>query len=165
MCFPGGKRDKEDTDLVETALRETWEELKIAKDKIDVWTKGNVIGKTTVNVIPVLAYIGEVVIENLDINPDEVEEAFVISLYKLCDPELFYCTRLHGFTLPNYLGGKHRVWGFTGFLTHIVLESLIPNIYKNELCITQYPKTKDSNISNTEVKSNLVYQNDTLSKI
>lgn len=132
VSFPGGMRDEDDVDLRETALRETWEELKIPKEKIDVWTMGNLIGKTDVNVMPVLAYIGEVVPEKLEINRDEVEDVFVVSLQKLCDPELirFTAFRHPAVTLPSYLGGKHRVWGFTGAITHMVLECLVPQVYK-----------------------------------
>ncbi|XP_020297756.1 nucleoside diphosphate-linked moiety X motif 8 isoform X2 [Pseudomyrmex gracilis] len=139
VSFPGGMRDKTDVNLQETALRETWEELKIPKEKIDVWTIGNLIDKGTVNVMPVLAYIGEIELEILEINPDEVEEAFVISLQKLCDPDLCSFTRFQkeDITLPSYLGGKYRVWGFTGAITHIVLQALVPNVYMNKVSHVQ----------------------------
>ncbi|KAL6266955.1 hypothetical protein P5V15_000041 [Pogonomyrmex californicus] len=132
VSFPGGMRDKSDVDLQETAIRETWEELKIPREKIDVWTAGHLIGKIDVNVMPILAYIGEVEPEKLEINPDEVEEAFVVSLQKLCDPELCSFTRFRkpAVTLPCYFGGKYRVWGFTGAITYIVLASLVPQVYK-----------------------------------
>ncbi|XP_012224997.1 mitochondrial coenzyme A diphosphatase NUDT8 isoform X2 [Linepithema humile] len=138
----------------ETALRETWEELKIPKEKIDVWTTGTLINKGDVNVMPVLGYIGEIVPEELEINPDEVEEAFVVSLQKLCDPELFRFTRFSNFNLPSYLGGKHRVWGFTGFITHLALSSLIPEVYMNKIPRTKSLQIKDHNVPK-EVKSNL----------
>lgn len=140
-------RDKSDFDFKETALRETWEELKIPKEKIDIWTTGNLIGKQNVNVMPVLGYIGEVVPEQLEINPDEVEEAFVVSLEKLCDPKLCRFTSFqNNYTLPSYLGGKYRVWGFTGVITHLVLESLIPNIYQIKMQYVQ-PLQKDKEVS------------------
>ncbi|XP_018343289.1 PREDICTED: nucleoside diphosphate-linked moiety X motif 8 [Trachymyrmex septentrionalis] len=145
VSFPGGMRDKNDVDLQETALRETWEELKIPREKIDVWTTGNLIGKSDVNVMPVLAYIGEVVPEELKINPDEVEEAFVVSLQKLCDPKLISFTNFRRplLTLPCYLGGKYRVWGFTGAITHMALECLVPQVYKyNFLSIQSMQKNK-----------------------
>ncbi|XP_070172661.1 mitochondrial coenzyme A diphosphatase NUDT8 [Polyergus mexicanus] len=151
--FPGGMYDESDTDLQETALRETWEELKIPKEKIDVWTTGNLIGKINVNVMPVLAYIGEVVPEQLEINHDEVDEAFVISLQKLCDPELcsFTYFRKVNFTMPNYLGGKYRIWGFTGIITHFVLECLVPEIYKSQILKVQSLR-KDMHGEMTEIK-------------
>lgn len=147
--------DESDANLQETALRETWEELKIPKEKIDIWTTGCLLDKGDVNVMPVLGYIGEVVPEELEINPDEVEEAFVVSLQKLCDPELCRFTRFKQsrFTLPSYLGGKYRVWGFTGFITHMALSSLIPEVYMNKIPHIKSLQIKDHNISK-EVKSN-----------
>lgn len=132
-------RDKNDVDLQETALRETWEELKIPKEKIDVWATGNLISTPNYNVMPVLAYIGEVVPEQLEINHDEVDEAFVISLQKLCDPELCYFTyfRSSKLSLPNYLGGKYRVWGLTGVITHFILKCLVPEVYRNNISNVQ----------------------------
>lgn len=144
-------RDESDVDLEETALRETWEELKIPKEKIDVWTTGNLIGKSTVNVMPVLAYIGEVVPEKLEINHDEVEDAFIVSLQKLCDPELIRFTSFRNpiVTLPCYLGGKYRVWGFTGAITHMVLECLVPQVYKYKYFSVQPIQKDDFNEKET----------------
>lgn len=152
VSFPGGMRDEDDADLVETALRETWEELKIPKEKIDVWTTGNLIGKSNVNVMPVLAYIGEIEPEKLEMNQDEVEDAFVVSLQQLCDPELIRFTTFRHpvVTLPSYLGGKYRVWGFTGAITHMALECLVPQVYNYKYFSIQ-PIRKD--VYDTETSS------------
>ncbi|KAG7205221.1 hypothetical protein KM043_018306 [Ampulex compressa] len=145
VSFPGGMHDKSDVDFRETALRETWEELRIPKDRIDVWTSGNVVGKKGVSVTPVFGYIGDVDPKELRINPDEVEEAFVVSLRDLCDPDLFRFTRFReNYTLPVYLGGKYRVWGFTAALTHMALSALIPTVYKHKIILLPrfHPTTK-----------------------
>ncbi|XP_076756537.1 mitochondrial coenzyme A diphosphatase NUDT8 [Xylocopa sonorina] len=132
--FPGGMYDKEDRNLEETALRETWEELKIPREKIDVWTSGNMIDKRNVKVLPVFGYIGEVNPEELQINTDEVEEPFFLSLRNLCDPSLCRFTQFRdNYILPVYLGGKYRVWGFTAAITHFVLSALVPDLYKHKL--------------------------------
>ncbi|KAK9293824.1 hypothetical protein QLX08_011322 [Tetragonisca angustula] len=134
VSFPGGMYDKEDRTLEETALRETWEELKIPKEKIDVWVSGNVIDKANVMVLPVFGYIGDVDPKKLQINADEVEEAFFFSLKNLCDLSMCRFTQFrNNYTLPVYLGGKHRVWGFTAAVTHVVLKALIPDAYKHKL--------------------------------
>lgn len=151
MSFPGGKRDKDDADLIETAMRETWEELRIPREKIDVWTAATLLPKKDINVMPVLGYVGEVVVEELDINRDEVEEAFVVSLRKLCDPEQFRYTRFYNsFNLPTYLGGKYRVWGFTGMITHMVLQSLVPRVYRNVLPEVRSLRKNDGRSSGKE---------------
>ncbi|CAK9815349.1 Mitochondrial coenzyme A diphosphatase NUDT8 [Anthophora plagiata] len=149
VSFPGGMYDKEDRNLEETALRETWEELKIPKEKVDVWTSGNVIDKKNLKVLPVFGYIGEIDPEKLQINADEVEEAFFLSLINLCDPSLCRYTQFRdNYTLPVYLGGKHRVWGFTAAITHMVLKALVPDAYKHELVYIRQvlPEKKDKNI-------------------
>lgn len=134
VSFPGGMHDKEDQNLKETALRETWEELKIPKESVDVWSCSGIINKKDVKVMPVFGYIGEVEPEKLQVNPNEVEEAFFVSLRELCDPSLCRFTQFRdNYTLPVYLGGKHRVWGFTAAVTHVVLNALVPNTYKHKL--------------------------------
>ncbi|KAF7409584.1 hypothetical protein HZH68_003965 [Vespula germanica] len=134
VSFPGGMYDKTDRDLEETALRETWEELKIPREKIDVWACGNLIDGKNVNIMPVLGYIGEIDPEKLEKNPDEVEEAFIIYLNDFCNPSLCRFTQFRdSYTLPTYLGGKHRVWGLTAVITHIALSALLPEVYKHKL--------------------------------
>lgn len=134
VSFPGGMYDKTDRDLEETALRETWEELKIPRKKIDIWTCGNLINGKNINIMPVLGYIGEIDPEKLERNPDEVEEAFIIYLNDFCNPSLCRFTQFRdSYTLPAYLGGKHRVWGLTAAITHIALSALLPEVYKHKL--------------------------------
>ncbi|XP_015437385.1 PREDICTED: nucleoside diphosphate-linked moiety X motif 8 [Dufourea novaeangliae] len=134
VSFPGGMYDDEDRNLEETALRETWEELNIPREKIVVWTSGNMIDKKNVHVLPVFGYIGEVDPNKLQINTREVEEAFFLSLRNLCDPSLCRFTHFrNNYTLPVYLGGKHRVWGFTAAVTHMTLNALVPDAYKHKL--------------------------------
>lgn len=134
VSFPGGMYDKEDRNLQECALRETWEELKIPKEKVDVWASGNMIDKKNLKVLPVFGYVGEIDPEKLQINTNEVEEAFFHSLKYLCDRSLCGHTQFrNGYTLPVYMGGKHRIWGFTAAITHIVLNALVPDAYKHKL--------------------------------
>ncbi|XP_017792974.1 PREDICTED: nucleoside diphosphate-linked moiety X motif 8 [Habropoda laboriosa] len=149
VSFPGGMYDKEDRDLEETALRETWEELRIPKEKVDLWASGNMIDKKNVKVLPVFGYIGEIDPEKLHINTNEVEEAFFLSLSNLCDLSLCRYTQFRdSYTLPVYLGGKHRIWGFTAAITHIVLNALVPDAYKYKLVYIRHilPEKKDKSI-------------------
>lgn len=134
VSFPGGMKDKNDETLEDTALRETWEELKIPKSSVDVWGSGNLISRRDVTVLPVLGYIGEVDPKKLNVNKSEVEEAFVQPLEKLCDPALSRYTHFRNqYTLPTYLGGSHKIWGLTAIITHVIMSALLPDVYKNKL--------------------------------
>lgn len=138
VSFPGGMYDKSDKSLEETALRETWEELRIPREKIDVWTSGNPMGRRQVSVVPVLGYIGDIEPKELRLNVDEVEEAFVLTLKHLCDPTKCRFTQFRdSFTLPTYLAGKHRVWGLTAAITHVIMKALLPDVYKHKLVYSQ----------------------------
>lgn len=93
ICFPGGKFDPEkDDDFKETAIRETVEELGVAYDKISIIgrldTVFSVIGST------VDAFVGVIDINSLDdlnINPDEVEKVFSVpvSYFENTEPEVY----------------------------------------------------------------------------
>lgn len=93
ICFPGGKFDPEkDDDFKETAIRETVEELGVAYDKISIIgrldTVFSVIGST------VDTFLGVIDINSLDdlnINPDEVEKVFSVpvSYFENTEPEVY----------------------------------------------------------------------------
>ena len=152
VCFPGGKVDEIDKNLEETALRETWEELKIPRESVDIWGIGNFIGRKNLSVYPVIGYIGKIDPTNLMINTQEVEEAFVYPLEKLCDPSYCRYTQFkNNYTLPTYLGEKHKIWGLTAIITHIVMSALLPDVYTLKLPYAQLTDDK-------ELKSNYTYK-------
>ncbi|CAL8092596.1 unnamed protein product [Orchesella dallaii] len=151
ISFPGGTVDPVDNDdFVAAALRETHEELGISGDKVDIWTTCRVFPTyvTNLGVTPVLGLInsGPVDADNLNINPDEVDHAFVIPLDHLCNSsnwEEIDPPRIPGasFKLPIYtnmqaiskgLQGIH-LWGLTAFITHVVLSALIPQKYTRQV--------------------------------
>ncbi|MGL5126248.1 MAG: NUDIX hydrolase [Fusobacteriaceae bacterium] len=79
ISFPGGKVDSDDENSLDTALRETYEEIGVERDKIKI------LGKIGTLVMPsgtlVDAYCGNIKIKNIEdlkINKDEVEECFLV---------------------------------------------------------------------------------------
>lgn len=79
ISFPGGGYEEKDKTFLETALRETVEEIGVARERIEV------IGKVGTMIIPtgvlVEAYLGHIHIDNMDdfnINRDEVEKLIFI---------------------------------------------------------------------------------------
>lgn len=150
VSFPGGIKDDSDENFEQTALRETWEELQIPKEQIDVWTRAYLIGRKNVNVMPILGYIGEINPNKLNFNPEEVDEAFVVSLKDLCQPKHCRYTQFrNNYTLPTYIGGKYRIWGLTAMITHIIMKALVPDVYQHKLIflppIQQFVKAREGN--------------------
>ncbi|XP_063083705.1 mitochondrial coenzyme A diphosphatase NUDT8 isoform X3 [Cavia porcellus] len=73
VSFPGGKCDPADQDVVHTALRETQEELGLAVPKEHVWgVMRPVYDRAKASVVPVLASVGQLDLQSLKPNPEEV---------------------------------------------------------------------------------------------
>ncbi|XP_032824216.1 mitochondrial coenzyme A diphosphatase NUDT8 [Petromyzon marinus] len=113
VCFPGGKQEEGDRDAVATALREAREELGVDVSVDSVWGLLTPVPDVTGKMLvwPVLADLGEVDPDALNPNPDEVEEAFLVSLRHLCDPAHQGYTRFrarggrYAYTLPLFSTG------------------------------------------------------------
>ncbi|XP_014211084.1 nucleoside diphosphate-linked moiety X motif 8-like isoform X1 [Copidosoma floridanum] len=134
VSFPGGMKDKNDATLEDTALRETEEELNIARSDIEIWGSGNLIVRKEMAVLPVLGFIGRVEPKSLKVNTNEVEKAFVQPLEKLCDLALCRYTQFrNNYTMPVYLVDNYKIWGLTAAITHIVMQALVPKVYKHNI--------------------------------
>ncbi|MFM7668657.1 MAG: NUDIX hydrolase [Bacteroidota bacterium] len=87
IAFPGGKKDEEDKDLIETALRESYEEIGINPGNL------NPIGSLSVVYIPVSNYLVHSFVfthnekPDLLINPDEVSQIVEVKLSELLKSE------------------------------------------------------------------------------
>ncbi|BBN99629.1 NUDIX hydrolase [Sporolactobacillus terrae] len=79
ICFPGGRSEKIDGSMRETAVRETIEELGIRKEAIQVIGQmGTCIATSELFLYPFVGVIESD--EPLKPNPDEVQEVFTIPL-------------------------------------------------------------------------------------
>lgn len=169
----GGTFEPEDkNDPITAALRETHEELGITKEQVDIWTVCRIFPTVSskMGVAPVVGFIkdGPVDPDKLEINPDEVDHAFVISLDHLCNSdnwaEMEPPRRLGrsspSFTLPTYKN-LHEIserlqdvhlWGLTAFITHLVLSAFIPQKYKRKVPYIELVREKqeDKECSNKE---------------
>ncbi|XP_046551183.1 mitochondrial coenzyme A diphosphatase NUDT8-like isoform X1 [Haliotis rubra] len=138
VSFPGGKMDDTDRDPVHTALRETWEELGITMETVDIW--GSMMALPTRvtggKVTPVIGYCGEVDVDGLTISEDEVELVFTRTIKSICEPKHNGQTQFRtspGYTLPVFLGGEHRIWGLTAMILHMALTIIAPGLYRHKL--------------------------------
>lgn len=97
ICFPGGMHDPgTDNNCIETAVRETVEELGISKDRIEVIGRfDTLVASMGATVDPVLAIISINHPSELIINSSEVEEAFLLPVsYFKENPAESYKVRL-----------------------------------------------------------------------
>ena len=122
VSFPGGKKDLEDLDLEETALRETHEEIGVPNYSI------NVLGKLTEVYIPVSnflvqPYIG--LIDNgfeLSLSKAEVKSVFYFSINELLSPESKQLQTIKDHKgidmkdIPCFVLNDRKVWGATAVI-------------------------------------------------
>lgn len=116
ICFPGGRMEKADGSILETALRETWEEVGIEPDAVDVI--GSLDPHPTITGYAVTPVIG--LIEpplRLQVDHREVEVAFEVPLEFLMDPDneqrSMRTFRGHAVPTVEFHFGGHRIWGAT----------------------------------------------------
>lgn len=104
ICFPGGKFDPDiDSNFKETAIRETAEELGVASDKLSViGPLDTVISTMGATVDAFLGILDITCLDDLHINPDEVERIFTIpvSYFENTEPEVY---KVNIIAYPSYI--------------------------------------------------------------
>ncbi|CAH0694756.1 unnamed protein product [Spodoptera exigua] len=135
ISFPGGPI-VQDESPVQTALRETYKEIGLSPEKIDVWGHGPPLpGRNNkILITPVIGSIEGLAQDDLTINSREVAEVFTIPIEMLCEPKNQYYTQFsNGFILPVFVIEDYKIWGITAFITHSFLSSVLTSdVYKNE---------------------------------
>ena len=127
MSFPGGARDPEDRDFLDTALRETEEEMGIAQ--ADVKVLGRLDDITTRTDFAVAVFVGTIPYPYV-FNPSAVEIAEVVEVpySALVDPANHrYETRLTDGqleTVVSYAYEEHLVFGATARILDQFLETV-----------------------------------------
>jgi 8-oxo-dGTP pyrophosphatase MutT (NUDIX family) len=127
VSFPGGRREAEDNSLVETALREAYEEIALVPSDVEVY--GALTQIPTVTGFRITAFVGEFdsPYEFIE-NPREIHQMFEAPLSVLIAPKTHRLEdrEWNGQTFPvhffDYDG--HTIWGATGFLLFQLLQYL-----------------------------------------
>ena len=142
ISFPGGRKEKNETPL-ETALRETQEELGILPEQITLLGKTDFMLTTSGALItPFVGYVSNITIEEISFNKDEVAEIFTVplSFFRQTQPEVhfLYLSPFTEDTFPydRITGGKnypfvrpkipelfyqykqYTIWGITAQIAH-----------------------------------------------
>jgi 8-oxo-dGTP pyrophosphatase MutT (NUDIX family) len=127
ISFPGGVADPGDRDIVQTALRESEEELGLDPSGVDVaGTLDDLATPTGFIITPVVGLLGS--LPAMTINAAEVAEAFVVPVAFFLDPANGHVER-RVFRGENrevwfYGTGERLVWGATAMIIRSLLARL-----------------------------------------
>lgn len=118
IAFPGGGWESSDATMLDTALRETWEEMSI--DPADVTLLGELDDIVTISDFVVTPYVGAIP-GGYDFRPNiEVAEVIEVPLEAILNGRnLRDDTRLVNGTVvrrTTYAHGGHLIWGATGMI-------------------------------------------------
>ncbi|MFW9852436.1 MAG: NUDIX hydrolase [Candidatus Thorarchaeota archaeon] len=123
VSFPGGSYDAKDGNILETAYRETKEEVGICKDNITMI--GRLSPMSTISNYYVIPFVGlidkgtQVKANNL-----EVEHYFFATISYLMNPENILIGKFDGMRLPYYSCSNYKIWGVTGMILSDLLNRL-----------------------------------------
>lgn len=127
ISFPGGKQEPIDYDLIDTALRETEEEIGLNRNHIEII--GQLTRYRTVSRYEVTPYIGLVDSpQELILDPNEVDEVFEVPLAHLMEQQnhRIHWVQRHGLNYPIYFiqWQDKNIWGATAAfvrnLSHLI---------------------------------------------
>jgi len=118
VAFPGGKRDPEDDDVYHTALRESFEEIRLPPEQVElVGAMPESVSKMGLKVVPVIGIIPHQL--ELVASEDEIDSIFRVPL------RYFLETPPPDFTEKEYMGVRYRIpcyhyqgyeiWGLTAY--------------------------------------------------
>ena len=129
ICFPGGRVEETDKSPIDTALRETFEEIGVSSESIKVIGKLDILfGPRGVLVEPIVAEVKIDSLDDLKIDKSEVEKAFLVplSFFEMNEPEHF---KIHSIV-------EHKCYNSSGKEEDLIL----PNNKGND---TYYKSIRD----------------------
>ncbi len=120
VAFPGGKKEKTDSSLLETALRETWEEVGIVQESVTI------LGTLTPLFIPVSNHLVLPVVGVVWSKPkffpnlQEVEYIIEVPVCTLVQPDARTVKTLvldnEPVSTPYFKAGEEMIWGATAMI-------------------------------------------------
>jgi 8-oxo-dGTP pyrophosphatase MutT (NUDIX family) len=135
QCFPGGRQEEEDGgDDVQTALRETHEEVGLASDCIDpICRLATMESVNGLCVTPIVAYLKEFQMEQLVLCQQEVEAAFAVPLSyfseeRNCASKEEIEWKGNSFVMRTFFfedpasGRTFKIWGLTAAIVYQVAQ-------------------------------------------
>ncbi|WJZ01473.1 NUDIX hydrolase [Corynebacterium freiburgense] len=122
VAFPGGRLDASDTNPVDCALREAWEETGLDRRSVTPLAQLDEvhIRATGYPVYPIVGHwhtrtpVGVV-------RPEEADEVFDVPVLSLIDPKNRFMVGWGNWTGPAFRINDYVIWGFTGGLLSAAL--------------------------------------------
>lgn len=128
VCFPGGKWEESDPDLLTTALRESHEEVGLLPEWVEVvGGLQPIVARSGLNVVP---YVG-IIDSNLELQPtsDELDRVFRTPLSFFMDERNIrpYSHNFNGtdISFPSFVYEDYIIWGLTAY----IIVDMINNVY------------------------------------
>jgi 8-oxo-dGTP pyrophosphatase MutT (NUDIX family) len=128
ISFPGGQREDSDVETVETALRESYEEIGLEPSRVRVLGElDDVFTAVSSFVITPVVGLVEGDIDNLQLAPDEVKSLLVLPINQLLDPKVHTTETRHfedqQVRIHYYTVGDDIIWGATGRIVYQFLKA------------------------------------------
>lgn len=130
VAFPGGRVEQVDRSLVDTALRESHEEIALLPELVTI--KGQLPERPSVNGIRVFPQVGVVPSElSLKPNPDEIAAIFRVPLafFLETEPESLTVRKRNGqsFVMPTWFFEGYEIWGLTAVILNDMMGLIDPS--------------------------------------
>ena len=128
ISFPGGQREDRDVETVETALRESYEEIGLDPSRVTVLgTLDDVFTAVSSFVITPVVGLVDGDVDALRPAPDEVRSLLIVPVDRLLDPQVHTTeTRSVGdqqYRIHYYTVGDDVIWGATGRIVYQFLKA------------------------------------------
>ncbi|UCH83787.1 MAG: CoA pyrophosphatase [Candidatus Latescibacterota bacterium] len=130
IAFPGGKCAPEDNSTLDTALRETHEEIGLTPDAVEILGELPAVDTVTTGFL-IHPYLGRIKPPaEWRIEPREIAEVLVVNADDLTLPEAHgremrtFPEWPHPVEIPFYRIGPHKLWG----ATYRILRPLLPKL-------------------------------------
>jgi 8-oxo-dGTP pyrophosphatase MutT (NUDIX family) len=133
VAFPGGLQEESDINAIETALRETEEEIGLHRSQIEVIDSlPPLMTMSGYHITPIIGFAS--ITQPLFANQEEVEEVFYVPLDFLLNPDH---AELHQVSYQNALRSfysfefeQKRIWGITAAIVQGLYEKILRHLSK-----------------------------------
>jgi 8-oxo-dGTP pyrophosphatase MutT (NUDIX family) len=129
ISFPGGRRDPDDADLTETALREAEEEIGLDRDRVTLTGELPAVSTFATGYV-IHPFVGEVS-QGIAwrLSPREVDAVLELPLREIREGRTVTEMQRRGirFKTDAYVVGEHLIWGATARIIENLIASLAPD--------------------------------------